>query len=101
MEFKYFWPNFDTNNNIFTEMIKHYDIPLTSKITMISCFNNKKDFCDNKVVYWVGENFRPLDWVDLNLTFDNDGDGGDDDDDSDDDADDDADDDKGWADNIR
>ena len=41
MEFKYFWPNFDTNNNIFTEMIKHYDIPLTSKITMISCFNNK------------------------------------------------------------
>ena len=42
MEFKYFWPNFDTNNNIFTEMIKHYKIPLTSKITMISCFNNKK-----------------------------------------------------------
>ena len=83
MEFKYFWPNFDTNNNIFTEMIKHYNIPLTSKITMISCFNNKKkicskdDFSGNKVVYWVGENFRPLDWVDLNLTFDNDGDGGD------------------------
>ena len=50
---------------------------------MISCFNNKKkicskdDFSGNKVVYWVGENFRPLDWVDLNLTFDNDGDGGD------------------------
>jgi hypothetical protein len=76
--FKYFWPGFNTNDNIFTEMIKHYNIKLTSKITMISCFNNKflKDgFSDEegKVVYWVGENYRPLDWVDLNLTFDKDG----------------------------
>ena len=59
MEFKYFWPNFDTNNNIFTEMIKHYKIPLTSKITMISCFNNKKKFVV-KMIFLVIKLFTGL-----------------------------------------
>ena len=84
--FKHFWPGFDINHNIFTEMIKHYNIKPAYKITMISCFNHGKilnkgfgggdggGVGEGKIVYWVGEDYRPLDWVDLNLTFDKDSD---------------------------
>ena len=80
--FKYFWTGFDTDHNIFTEMIKHYNIKPANKITIISCFNRGKNLKERfgdgdgggKIVYWVGENYRPLDWVDLNLTFDKDSD---------------------------
>ena len=41
--FKHFWTGFDINHNIFTEMIKYYNIKPVYKITMISCFNHGKN----------------------------------------------------------
>ncbi len=76
-----FWPDFNRNDNFFTRLLKKYDkdnkIEFVTKDPNIIIFTifgtghkiymGRKDI---RFVLYLGENYRPFDWVDANLTFD-------------------------------
>jgi len=84
IQFKGFWSGFNEKNNFFVKLLKKYNFKFVivntePDIIIFSRFKHyyKKKLYENeneniKKIFYTGENVRPIENIDLNITFDHD-----------------------------